>query len=311
MTNKSHLLPSGFYDLLFDEAEKNHKNINSLIELFLQAKYRLIKTPLVEFKEVFLSKQNDDSFKTIDVESKKDLIFRSDITPQIARLLDTRLKEFADKKLKLCYVGDVLRLKNSEVGADRQLTQVGIETINPDILKDEFEVIELILQGLRKLTNKELSIDFSLPYFLNFVALELKISDLDLLKELVKNKNISLIEKHFPKYSKLLCLVVLSNSNLVEIEKEMKEFIDLEKAKDIKKELELLKKFVGFISKKFPEVKISFDLFGDGGFSYHEKINFDIFVDGFSYPVARGGGYKINDLEAFGATIYMNNLRKV
>lgn len=310
MTNKSYLLPSGFYDLLFDEAEKNHKNINNLIELFLQAKYRLIKTPLVEFKEVFLNKQNDESFKTIDVESKKDLIFRSDITPQIARLLSTRLQEFADKKLKLCYVGDVLRLKNSEMGADRQLTQVGIEIINTETLEDEFEVVGLILKGLQNVVDKELTINFSLPYFLNILAQELKISDVELLQEIVANKNISLLKKNFSEYFSLLSLLVLRNENLVEIENEIKKFIKIDGTKEVVQELQLLRKFVDFVEEKFPKIKVTFDLFGDE-FSYHQKINFDIFAGGFSYPVAKGGGYKINEKSAFGSTIYINNLRRI
>jgi hypothetical protein len=38
---------------------------------------------------------------------------------------------------------------------------------------------------------------------------------------------------------------------------------------------------------------------------------FDVFSSDFSYPIARGGRYKINQLNGVGATIYMNFLRKV
>ena len=47
------LLPVGFYDLLFDEAETNYNNVNKALNIFLTSGYRLIKTPLVEFEGNF------------------------------------------------------------------------------------------------------------------------------------------------------------------------------------------------------------------------------------------------------------------
>src|SRR3989338_6955241 len=91
MTKK--LLPVGFYDLLFDEAEKNHRNINDALTTFLRAGYRLIRLPLVEFEENFSNTKIANSFRATDVISGKNLVFRNDITLQISRLLTTRLHE--------------------------------------------------------------------------------------------------------------------------------------------------------------------------------------------------------------------------
>ena len=131
------LLPVGFYDLLFDEAEKNHENINTALGGFLKAGYRLVKTPLVEFEDNFSSEQMKNSFRATDVISGKNLIFRNDITLQISRLLATRLKE-EKLPLKLCYVGDVLCAKSENLYADRQQTQVGVELIGCDKEKSNF-----------------------------------------------------------------------------------------------------------------------------------------------------------------------------
>ena len=72
----------------------------------------------------------------------------------------------------------------------------------------------------------------------------------------------------------------------------------------------LAKEISEFLSKNFSEVKVRFDLFGDHNSSYYNRIYFDVFSKNFSYPIARGGRYKINNLDSVGATIYMNRLRK-
>ncbi len=50
-------------------------------------------------------------------------------------------------------------------------------------------------------------------------------------------------------------------------------------------------------------------------FSYHDGFAFNVFCGDFSYPIARGGRYKISgngkEVDAIGATIYMNRLRKI
>jgi len=159
------LLPVGFYDLLFDEAEKNHENINNALATFLEAGYRLVKTPLVEFEDNFSSEEAKNSFRATDVISGKNLIFRNDITLQISRLLATRLSE-EKLPLKLCYVGDVLCAKSDNLYADRQQTQVGVEIIGCDEEKSNLEIIETLLAALKKLSMKNLLIEFSLPNFL-------------------------------------------------------------------------------------------------------------------------------------------------
>ena len=140
MIKNNKLLPTGFCDLIFDEAEKNHRNTNSVIELFLSQNFRLIKTPLIEFEDENFNSEN--SFKTVDAISNKTLVFRNDITLQISRLLETRLK---DQKLplKLCYVGDVLNAQNNG-SDDRQQTQIGVEIIGCDEMKSILDgVIDL------------------------------------------------------------------------------------------------------------------------------------------------------------------------
>ena len=301
------LLPVGFYDLLFDEAEKNHKNINQAVDKFLKAGYRLVKMPLVEFEDSFSPKDAKNSFKTVDVISGQNLIFRNDITPQISRLLNSRLKE-EKLPLKLCYVGDVLCVKNNDLYKDRQQTQVGVEIIGCDAEKSNFEIIEILLSTLKKLQVKNLLIEFSLPNFLEIFLEEIGEEKNDDLRHAIRQKNISLIRQFAGKNAEIITKITLSNHDLKNISKEISAKI---KSTKLATEIKRAQKISEFLEKNFSAVEVCFDLFGDDKTSYHRDMAFDVFSGDFSYPIARGGRYKIKKLDAVGATIYMNFLRKL
>jgi len=307
MAQISKLLPVGFYDLLFDEAEQNHKNINLAVELFLKGGYRLIKTPLVEFEDDNFVTTAQNSFRATDVISGKNLIFRNDITPQISRLLSTRLSQ-EKLPLKLCYVGDVLCAKSEELHADRQQTQVGVEIVGCDEEKSDLEIITILLSALKKLGRKNLLIEFSLPDFLEIFLDEIGAKNKVELRQAIMKKNLSLIKKLAGKNSEIISKIALSNDNLKNLTAEISAKI---KSKKLIEELKKAQKISQFLSKEFSEIEVRFDLFGDHESTYHHRISFDVFCGNFSYPVARGGRYKINDVNAVGATIYMNRLRKV
>ncbi len=307
----SPLLPIGFYDLLFDEAEKNHKNINLALDIFFEAGYRLIKTPLLEFSDNFQNHEIENSFEAVDVISGKNLIFRNDITLQIARLLATRFKQ-EKLPLKLCYVGDVLCAKSEELYADRQQTQVGVEIIGCDEEKSNFEIIKILLSVLKKLEAKKLLIEFSLPDFLEIFLSEIGANNQEELLKAVRKKNISLVKNLDEKNGEIISKIALLNDNLPGL---VEEVSAQTKSEELALELQKAQKILRFMKAEFEEVEVRFDLFGDHETSYHHDISFDVFCDDFSYPIARGGKYKINDssksLDAVGATIYMNRLRKI
>jgi len=309
MTNKtsSHLLPVGFYDLLFDEAEKNHRKINLALDFFLDSGYRLIKTSLVEIADNFLHQEIADSFITADPISGKNLVLRNDITLQISRLLSTRLKS-QKLPLKLCYVGDVLLTKSNELYADRQSTQLGVEIIGCDQEKSNLEIIDIILKILPKISVKNLVIEFSLPNFSELFVAELKIKNKEELLSAIRKKDLSKIEKLSKEYSDLISEIALSNDNLKSLSAKISSKI---KSTKIAIELKRAEKIYAFVKNQFPQVQLCFDLFGDDRTSYHRDIAFDIFCGDFSYPIARGGRYKINGVDAVGATFYVNRLRKV
>lgn len=307
--SKKQLLPVGFYDLLFDEAEQSYKNINLTLDTFLQKGYRLIKTPLVEFEDSFPSEENKkNSFRTTDVISGDNIVFRNDITLQISRLLNTRLTN-AKFPLKLCYVGDVLYAKNNELYANRQQTQVGLEIIGCDEEKSNFEVVDNLLVALKKLNLKNLLIEFSLPDFLEIFLTEISVKNKDELRQAIMKKNISLVKDLAGNGAEIISHIMLSNHDLPSVVEKVSTQI---KSPKILSELQRAKKIHDYFAQNHAgEIELRFDLFGDHKSSYHNQISFDVFCRNFPYPIARGGRYKINNLNAVGATIYMNYLMKI
>jgi len=304
------LLPVGFYDLLFDEAKQSHININMALDSFFAAGYNLIKLPLVEFEESFAVEKIKNSFRATDVISGKNLIFRNDITLQLSRVLNNRLSE-VKLPLKLCYVGDVLCAKSQDLYADRQQTQLGVEIIGCDAQKSSFEVIEIVLEALKKMELKNLLIEFSLPDFLENFLTEIGENDDEKkaqLCEAIMQKNLSAIKNLAGQNSEIITKIATSNHDLEGLTKEILQSV---KSPKIVQLLQRAQKIAEFLAKKNSDISFRFDLFGDHESSYHDNLSFDVFCGNFSYPIARGGSYEINSHKAVGATIYMNRLRKI
>lgn len=300
------LLPVGFYDLLFDEAEKNHENINVALAAFREDGYRLVKTPLIEFEDGFLDRSNN-KFSATDIISGKKIIFRNDITLQIARLMATRLKQ-ESLPIKLCYSGDVLCAKSDELYADRQQTQTGVEIIGCDAEKSDIEVVEILLSTLGKLVNKNILIEFSLPDLLEIFLDEIDVENSPELRDAIMKKNLSEIKKLANGQDDIIGKIALSNNDLDVL---VAEIMSQCKSPRISEELQKAQKISEYLTHNFPEISLRFDLFGDHSSSYHSGISFDVFSGDFPYPIASGGRYKINNVNAVGATIYMNRLLKL
>lgn len=298
MTKKTdYLLPVGFYDLLGEEAKNNDKIIQIIKDEFLKENFNMIKTPLLEFDD----KIDDDSFKTMDILSKKFLKIRNDITPQIIRLVKTKFAN-DNNEIKLSYIGDVLKSENKDLFYERQLTQAGIEIISPDSNNVNFYIIDNILNILKQVNLSDNLISFTIPNILSRLIDKLNISNPNNLKESLKSKDIINIKKYGEDFSDILLKITLENFN----ENLINESILSSEKQNIQKILDIKSK----IEAKYPQTQIDIDLFDDS-FAFQEDFAFTIFSNNFKYPISRGGEYKIDNKKAIGGTIYINHILKI
>src|SRR4029077_1521629 len=126
------LLPGGLYDLLPPEAEIEAEVTARLIGVLTAHGYERVKPPLVEFEETLLSEAGaamaSDTFRMMDPISHRMIGVRADMTPQVARIAETRLAH-KPRPLRLSYAGQVLRVKGSQMRPERQIGQAGAELI--------------------------------------------------------------------------------------------------------------------------------------------------------------------------------------
>ncbi len=160
------LLPAGLTDLLPPEAEREAALIQALMAGFADHGYERIRPPLLEFEDSLLAGSGaavaDQTFRLMDPVSQRMMGLRADTTPQVARIAATRLAQQA-RPLRLCYSGQVLRVRGSQLAPERQLPQAGIELIGSAAAAADAEVAVVAAEALLRVGIAAVSLDVTLP----------------------------------------------------------------------------------------------------------------------------------------------------
>lgn len=292
----SQILPSGFRDLLFDEAEKEFEVVNTLLTCFLKNKFRLIKPALLEYE----GQESANSFKIFDINEERNLVFRSDITKQIARIIEGSLIS-QKPPIKFCYSGQILRLKTQDLYKDRQITQLGIEVFDIESDKNSqiLNVFKVLIEGLKKLKLKKITIDVSLPSYAKKLVEELNLSEEEKqsLSSAIKYKNLSELEG----YAKIYNIVKLSV------------FKEDKAGKDIAKNPYISAIYTKLIDLQSSNIKFNFDLLDTLDYSYQTDIAFTIYAENGDRieEIGRGGQYEVLNKTCFGFSLSVNNILRL
>jgi len=135
----------GMRDLLPPESRARRRVSEALQAVFDRSGYELVTTPLFERVEVFergSSLDPRDLLRFVDPDSGEVAALRPDITPQIARVVSTRLADHPPP-FRLRYEGTVIRRRRGRARRQRQIAQVGIELIGVEGAEADHEVIRL------------------------------------------------------------------------------------------------------------------------------------------------------------------------
>ncbi|MEC9346334.1 MAG: ATP phosphoribosyltransferase regulatory subunit [Pseudomonadota bacterium] len=165
ITHKA-LLPAGLRDALPEEAGREAEAVYRLTRSFRDRGYQTVKPPLLEFEESLLTGPGAELapqlFRLMDPISQKMMGLRADITPQIARVAATRLVG-EPRPLRLCYSGQVLRVKGDQLRPERQFTQAGIEMFGATSVHADAEIVLMTVAALRACGVAEIAIDLTIP----------------------------------------------------------------------------------------------------------------------------------------------------
>src|SRR5437667_6633047 len=155
-------LPKGAKIYLPDEAAQKRRVEAELLGVFRKWGYRDIVTSAYEYFDVVSQGTDQDlqerMFKMVDRESGRLLALRADVTPQIARIVATRMRE-EPKPLRLAYLTNVFRYDEPHVGRYREFYQAGVELVGLPNAEGDAEMIAMTVEGLGALELTRFQID--------------------------------------------------------------------------------------------------------------------------------------------------------
>jgi len=159
-----HPLPAGMRDLLPEEAANRRALSRIILERFSLFGYRLVTPPAFELANVVErglgAAAAADVLRFIEPESGDVAVLRPDMTPQIARIVATRMRDHAPP-FRLTYEGTVVRRRSGRAKKHRQIAQVGVELCGVPDPPADLELLELAADALRAAGLAAFTIDIS------------------------------------------------------------------------------------------------------------------------------------------------------
>src|SRR5206468_8622036 len=145
-----------------EEAAQKRVVEERLLGVFRRWGYREVVRSAYEYFDVIAQGTDHElaerMFKMVDRESGRLLALRADITPQIARIVATRMRD-ESKPLRLAYVSNVFRYDEPHVGRYREFYQAGVELIGLPNPEGDAEMIAMTVEGLQALGLERFQID--------------------------------------------------------------------------------------------------------------------------------------------------------
>ena len=158
----AHPLPAGMRDGLPDEARAQTELARRIIGSFELHGYELVIVPMFEYAEVLErglgALELSEVLRFVEPETGAVVALRPDMTPQVARLLATRLAD-APLPARLCYQGSVLRRRRERARRHRQIPQAGVELVGAPGLAGDLEVLTVAASAIRATGLSEFVVD--------------------------------------------------------------------------------------------------------------------------------------------------------
>ncbi len=294
-------LPQGVRDILPEEAEKIARIESSILSVFNGYGFKRVITPLLEYVDVLslgMGRELEKSvLKFMDPSTGRVMAIRPDITPQVARLVATRMRD-CPLPLKLYYNENVLRYQERGGARPEEVLQIGAEYVSAEASPDiDAEMIVMAADALKVLGIKDFKIDIGDVGFVKKVLSRLRVeeSQIKRIKDAVAKKDNSGLESILDETGDaidgrdreiLLALTTFYGEEEV-----------LEKAKEISsdpedvKSLDYLHSVLDIIASKGFRDSITIDLGEVRGFDYYTGIIFEGFAMGVGKPLLSGGRY--------------------
>lgn len=311
------LLPAGLQDVLPPEAGYEAATVERLIACFAAQGYERVKPPLIEFEETLLSGAGaalgPQTFRLMDPVSQRMLGLRADMTTQVARIAATRLTRAA-RPLRLCYAGQVLRVKGSQLRPERQFGQAGAELIGSEAEAADAEVVALALRALETVGVRRLSVDLNLPTLVGGLARGLGLTQEATaeLREALDRKDAAAVEALAGPHAALFGGLLRAGGPA---EAALEALAGLGLPEEQAAEVARLGRVVALVRAALPEATLTVDPAEHRGFEYQTGISFTLYARGVRGELGRGGRYATRHgagraEPATGFTLYMDTVMR-
>ncbi len=312
------LLPEGFHDDLPPDAEYEASIGERLLARFYAFGYERVSPPLVEFEESLLAGSgralSRQMFRLMDPASQRMMGIRTDMTIQVARIAGTRLAAAA-RPLRLCYAGQVLRVRGGQLRSERQFGQAGIELIGAPSLEADAEVLLIAADSLQGLGVEGLSVDLTVPSLVPQLAAELGMDadQAEAVRTALNAKDIGALQAFTGRAGELFRGLLAAAGPADGALPALRKLGLPDGAAAICADLEALVARLGELA---PGLAVTVDPGECRGFEYQTGIAFTLFAARGRGELGRGGRYMIPGGEnggetATGVTLYLDSLLRV
>jgi ATP phosphoribosyltransferase regulatory subunit len=291
-------LPRGARIYLPDEAARKRHVERGLFDVFRRWGYRELVTPTFEYADVLAAgtdlAMQENMFTLVDRETGRMLALRPDITPQIARVVATRLRD-EPKPLRLSYVTNVFRYEEPRVSHYREFYQAGVELIGLEKPEAEVEIVAMTIEGLRALGLDRFQLDLGHPDFFRGLLEEVKTDPArqQELREALARKDVGTLERVVGEIAPpahvgdALCALPTLFGHSAVLDRAAGHARNERSARALANlsEVYRLLTIYGLAD------AVLLDLGGVRGFDYYSGTYFEAYVAGFGASVAGGGRY--------------------
>jgi ATP phosphoribosyltransferase regulatory subunit len=315
MTETLHpaLLPQGLRDLLPPDAAIEAAVVARQVAVLASHGYERVKPPMVEFETNLLAGAGAamarETFRLMDPISQRMIGVRADMTPQVARIATTRLKK-APRPLRLCYAGQVLRVKGSEIRPERQVGQVGAELIGSDEIAADVEAVTLAAAALAASGVAGLSVDLTLPTLVPAISAAFGLAGgaEEALRAALDHKDVAAVAAVGGAAAPLLVKLVGAAGAT---KKALAALGALDLPPAAARERARLVAVVDAVQRAAPDLTLTIDPVENRGFEYHTGVSFALFARGVRGELGRGGRYRTGNgggEPATGFTLYTDTV---
>lgn len=291
------LLPDGIEEILPPEAARIEAARRRVLDLFQCWGYELVVTPHIEYLESLLTGAGQDldlrTFKVIDPQSGRQMGFRADITPQVARIDAHTLRR--EGPSRLCYAGSVLHAKPRALSTSRSPIQLGAELYGDASCASDLEVISLMLETLELSGISDLHMDLGHVGIFRALAGAAKLSApveqqlFDALQRKATDEVGVLTEALEPNARDMLRALVELSGDVGVLARARARLAAAPQV--VHAALDALQSIADALTARFPGLPLYFDLGELRGYHYHTGMVFAAFLPGMGQSIAQGGRY--------------------